>query len=195
MLDRDLPELYRSETKFINRAVNRYPQRFPDSFVFDLTKNEWESLRFQIGTLKSKGTRGELRKYLLRVFTEQRVAMVSAVLNTETTSSISIQVMQAFASMRKLLLQNASVSQPLDQLELNLVQTEEKIERILKALEASQHEPEKGIFFGASAHHEVSPEESKVSNIILPDLVVDFQGYRINTPEVWESNWKSNYGD
>ncbi len=54
MLDSDLAVLYGTETKFINRSVNRNPQRFPDSFVFELTQNEWESLRFQIGTLKNR---------------------------------------------------------------------------------------------------------------------------------------------
>lgn len=147
MLDSDLAVLYGTETKFINRAVNRNPQRFPDSFVFELTQNEWESLRFQIGTLKIKGARGQHRKYLPKVFSEQGVAMLSSVLNTETAISVSIQIMQAFISMRKFLLQNASVFQRLDSLELKQLQTDGKIDRIFKALEAGQPAPDKGIFF------------------------------------------------
>jgi len=147
MLDSDLAVLYGTETKFINRAVNRNPQRFPDSFVFELTQNEWESLRFQIGTLKIKGAKGQHRKYLPKVFSEQGVAMLSSVLNTETAISVSIQIMQAFISMRKFLLQNASVFQRLDSLELKQLQTDGKIDRIFKALEAGQPAPDKGIFF------------------------------------------------
>jgi phage regulator Rha-like protein len=143
MLDSDLAELYLSETKFINRAVKRNQARFPQTFVFHLSEKEWDNLKFQIGTSSLHGG----RRTLPFVFTEQGVAMLSAVLNTETAISVSIQIMQAFVSMRKFLLQNASVFQRLDHLELKQAQTEEKIERIFQALEAGQPEPDKGIFF------------------------------------------------
>lgn len=147
MLDSDLANLYGTETKFINRAVKRNPQRFPESFVFQLSEKEWESLRFQLGTLKTNLGRGEHRKYLPKMFTEQGVAMLSSVLNTETAIQVSIQIMQAFVSMRKFLFQNASVFQRLDQLEIKQLQSEEKMDQIFKALEARYPEPEKGIFF------------------------------------------------
>jgi hypothetical protein len=143
MLDSDLAELYRSETKIINRAVKRNQARFPQTFVFQLSEKEWNNLRFQLGTSSLHGG----RRTLPFVFTEQGIAMLSAVLNTETAISVSIKIMQAFVSMRKFLLQNASVFQRLDQLELKQVQSEEKIERIFKALESGQPEPDKGIFF------------------------------------------------
>jgi len=158
MLDSDLASLYGSETKFINRAVKRNPLRFPESFVFQLKQKEWDDLRFHFGTLEKdddlrfqtdalKTGRGRHRKYLPYVFTEQGVAMLSSVLNTEIAILASIRIMQAFVNMRKFLLNNASVFQRLDQLELRQLKSDEKLERIFKALEAGQPKPDKGIFF------------------------------------------------
>ena len=98
MLDSDLAELYGTETKFVNRAVNRNLHRFPTDFAFKLSKEEFESLRFQIGT--SKNPRGG-RRYLPFVFTEQGVSMLSAVLNTTIAINISIQIIRAFVELRK----------------------------------------------------------------------------------------------
>jgi hypothetical protein len=147
MLDSDLAEIYRTETKYINRAVNRNPSRFPIAFAFQLETQEWDSLRCQNGTLNTKSGRGHHRKYLPWVFTEQGVAMLSSVLNTETAIEASIQIMQAFVSMRKFLLNNASVFQRLEQIEIKQLKTDQKLEQIFKALEAGQPKPDKGIFF------------------------------------------------
>jgi TfoX/Sxy family transcriptional regulator of competence genes len=147
MLDSDLAVLYQTETKFINRAVKRNPLRFPETFAFQLNHEEWEALRFQIGTLNDQSGRGQHRKYLPWVFTEQGVAMLSAVLNSERAISTSVQIMQAFVAMRKFLLNNASVFQRLDQVELKQLKTDEKVEQIFKALEAGKIEPSQGIFF------------------------------------------------
>ena len=75
MIDEDLADLYGIETKYLNRAVKRNPERFPKAFMFQLTKEEYEALRFQIGTLKTG--RGQHRKYLPFAFTEQGVAMLT----------------------------------------------------------------------------------------------------------------------
>ena len=147
MLDSDLAKLYQTETKYINRAVSRNPERFPDSFAFQLSEKEWESLRFQIGTLNDKAGRGQHRKYMPWVFTEQGVSMLSAVVNTEIAIQVSIQIIQAFVAMRKFLIGNASVFQKLDQLEIKQLRTDEKIERIFNLLESGQTEPKQGIFF------------------------------------------------
>jgi N-acyl-D-aspartate/D-glutamate deacylase len=147
MLDSELAKLYNTETKFINRAVKRNPMRFPESFAFQLCEQEWEGLRFQNGTLNDKVGRGQHRKYLPWVFTEQGVAMLSAVLNTERAIIASIQIIQAFVAMRNFLLNNASVFQRLDQVELKQLKTDEKLEQIFKALEAGKPEPTQGIFF------------------------------------------------
>jgi hypothetical protein len=89
MLDSDLADMYQTETKYINRAVNRNPNRFPSTFAFQLTQEEWNTLRFQIGTLNENVGRGQHRKYLPTVFSEQGVAMLSAVLNTDIAIQVS----------------------------------------------------------------------------------------------------------
>ncbi len=160
MLDSDLAELYQVETRAINQAVKRNIDRFPEDFRFQMTLEEVGNLSPPVLTLddrpssrsqnvilkKENLSRGKNIKYLPYVFTEQGVAMLSTVLRSEIAIQVSIQIMQAFVSMRKFLLQNASVFQRLDQLELKQVQTDDKIERIFKALEAGQPEPDKGIF-------------------------------------------------
>lgn len=143
MLDSDLAVLYQTETKFINRAIKRNPQRFPEAFMLQLIEKEWTDLKYQFGTSNEHGS----RRTLPFVFTEQGVAMLSAVLNTERAITASIQIMQAFVAMRNFLLNNASVFQRLDQVELKQLKTDEKLDQIFKALEAGKPEPSQGIFF------------------------------------------------
>ena len=116
MIDRDLAELYGVETKRITEAVKRNIERFPEEFRFQLTKEEYnflrsqsvtlknedELLRSQIATLKteSEDQRGKHAKYLPYVFTEQGVAMLSAVLHSETAIQVSIRLMDAFVQLR-----------------------------------------------------------------------------------------------
>ena len=97
IFDEDLAVLYQTETKQINRAVQRNKGRFPCDFAFQLTKEEWDSLRFQSGTSKS-GSGG--RRYYPFVFTEQGVAMLSAVLRTEITLKVSIAIIRAFVDLK-----------------------------------------------------------------------------------------------
>ena len=117
MIDRDLAELYGVETKVINQAVKRNIERFPEAFRFQLTKEEYEFLKSQIVTSKNENellrsqfatskteesiseTRGG-RQYLPYVFTEQGVAMLSAVLHSETAIQVSIRIMDAFVQLR-----------------------------------------------------------------------------------------------
>jgi len=158
MLDAHLAELYNVETKRLNEQVKRNSERFPESFMFQLTKQEWDFLqsqnaattsgsvlRSQNATLENK--RGRHSKYLPYVFTEQGVAMLSAVLRSDIAVQVSIQIMQAFVNMRKFLLNNASVFQRLERIELKQIQTDEKFEKIFKALESGQTKPDMGIFF------------------------------------------------
>ncbi|MFZ4547585.1 MAG: ORF6N domain-containing protein [Bacteroidales bacterium] len=170
MIDSHLAELYDVETKQINRVVKRNADRFPEKFMFQLTEIEWDSLRSQIGTLKdnailryqigttiddatlkyqigtSKGERGG-RRYLPYVFTEQGVAMLSAVLRSETAMKVSIQIMDVFVEMRKLILGNAALYQRLDKIEVKQIETDQKFEQVFKALESRNQQPETGIFF------------------------------------------------
>jgi len=114
MLDRDLALLYEVETKVLNRAVKRNLQRFPLDFMFQLTAEEADFLRCQIGT-SNEGRGG--RRYRPYVFTEQGVAMLSSVLNSERAILVNIEIMRAFVKLRQMLASNAELSRRLDELE------------------------------------------------------------------------------
>jgi len=145
MLDSDLAKFYQTETKYVNRAVKRNPDRFPEGFVFQLTKTEEESLRFQFGTLKTG--RGQHRKFLPYVFTEPGVAMLSAVLQTTVSVSISVHIIQAFVAMRHFLSENAQLFKKVGVLETKLLETDNKVEKVLSALESKKIQPKQGVFF------------------------------------------------
>ena len=104
MLDSDLARLYEcaNGTKDINKAVKRNIERFPESFIFKLTNEEYDNLRFQSGTSKERGG----RRYNPYVFTEQGVAMLSSVLHSEIAIKMSIQIINAFVTMRKYISNN-----------------------------------------------------------------------------------------
>lgn len=114
MLDRDLALLYGVETKILNRAVKRNLKRFPLDFMFQLTEDEAETLRCQIGT-SNKGRGG--RRYLPYVFTEQGVAMLSTVLNSDRAITVNIEIMRAFVKLRQLLASNTELARRLEELE------------------------------------------------------------------------------
>lgn len=99
MLDKDLAELYQVATGNLNKAVKRNLKRFPSDFMFQLTTEEWESLRFQIGSLDKR--KGKIPKYLPYAFTEQGIAMLSGVLNSDTAIEININIMRAFVAVRR----------------------------------------------------------------------------------------------
>lgn len=115
MLDSDLAELYEVPPKRLNEQVRRNINRFPEDFMFQLTENEYESLRSQIATLE-KG-RGKHRKYLPLVFTEQGVAMLSSVLHSERAVQVNIAIMRAFVNLRELLETHKDLAKKLNQLE------------------------------------------------------------------------------
>ena len=175
MLDSDLATLYQTETKFINRAVKRNPERFPSDFVFILTEKEWQDLRFQNGTLKEISGRGKHRKYLPLVFTEQGVAMLSAVLQTEIAVRVSIQIIQAFVAMRKSISHLQGLLQRIDGIEWKQLQTDKTLEKILLALEKDLPKKQ-GVFFEGQlfdAHVFVSEiiKKAKRSIIIIDNYV------------------------
>ncbi len=107
MVDSDLADLYQVETKILNKAVKRNLNRFPTDFMFQLTDNEQTALRFQIGT-SSEGPGG--RRYRPYVFTEQRVAMLSSVLNSKRAIEVNIAIMRAFVKLRDLFESNEQLN-------------------------------------------------------------------------------------
>lgn len=112
MLDFHLADLYEIETKILKQAVRRNPNRFPPDFMFELTQNEFESLRSQIVTSK----RGGLR-YMPFAFTEQGVAMLSSVLNSEKAIAINIAVMRTFVSLRQFALNYKDLNDKITEIE------------------------------------------------------------------------------
>ena len=102
MIDRDLAELYGVETKYLKRQVRRNESRFPDDFMFQLNDNELKEWRSQFVTSNSSDKMG--LRYAPYVFTEQGVAQLSSVLNSERAIAVNIQIIRLFTKMRKLLL-------------------------------------------------------------------------------------------
>lgn len=143
MVDRDLAELYGVETKRLNEAVKRNIERFPDKFRFQLTDDEKLKLvadcdRFKL--LKHSSSNPF-------VFTEQGIAMISAVLRSETAIEVSIRIMEAFVAMRKYLVANAQLFQRIDRLEMSQLEANHKLDVIFKQLEDKAIKDNQGIFF------------------------------------------------
>jgi phage regulator Rha-like protein len=188
MLDSDLAELYGVEVKRLNEQVKRNIDRFPEKFCFQLSEEEFnnssingannytEALRSQIATLNNR--RGQHRKYLPFAFTEQGVAMLSAVLRSETAVKMSIQIIDAFVAMRRFIASNAQVFQRIATLEVKQVETDKKIDKVLNAIESKDVHPKQGIFFNGQifdAYRFVSDlfRTAKESIVIIDNYIDD----------------------
>ena len=153
MLDRDLAVLYGVLTKYLNKQVNRNIARFPEDFMFRLTREEWEnlrsqnaisSLRFQIGTLNeaqnnkdvrsqmASTKRGQHIKYLPYAFTEHGILMLSSVLNSQRAIDVNIQIMRTFSRLRQLIANNKELSGKLDQLEKRVLKHDGNIRELVR---------------------------------------------------------------
>ncbi len=113
MLDRDLAELYGVETKQLKRAVKRNQSRFPDDFMFILSRQEYKTLRCQFGTL----TQGAHSKYLPWAFTEHGILMLSSVLNSERAIAVNIHIMRVFSRLREIMIRHKDLEGRIDELE------------------------------------------------------------------------------
>ena len=138
MLDRDLAELYGVETKYLKRQVRRNDQRFPEDFMFEMTKEELEDWRSQFGTSNSE--RMGLR-YAPMVFTEQGVAMLSGVLNSDRAIAVNIQIMRIFTRMREMLLSSKELLLKMERIEQELYAQGEDIETIYAYIKKLIEEP------------------------------------------------------
>lgn len=175
MLDSDLASLYQVETKNLNKAVKRNIERFPVSFCFQLTEEEVQNLRFQIGT--SSVSYGG-RRYLPYVFTEQGIAMASAILRSDIAVKVSVEIMEAFVEMRRMLISNASLFHRLDKIELKQLEADQKFEDIFKALESDKLHTEKGIFYDGQIFDAYTficdiIRSAKISIILIDNYVDD----------------------
>ena len=139
MLDRDLAELYEVETSQLKRAVRRNIYRFPEDFLFELSKEEYENLRCQFGTLRW----GEHSKYLPFAFTENGVAMLSSILNSKRAILVNIQIMRAFVRIRNLVADNADLRKAIEYMEKRLDVHDQQIKIAFAALKSIlQPEPQ-----------------------------------------------------
>ena len=130
MLDFDLAELYGSETKRLKEAVRRNLKRFPSDFMFELTKEEFESLRSQIASSNKRGG----TRYMPFAFTEQGVAMLSSVLNSESAIEINISIMRAFVTVRQYLSSLNSTTKEIEELKQRMKMLEEGNEDTIAAV-------------------------------------------------------------
>lgn len=181
MLDSHLAVLYDVETKRINEQVKRNIKRFPSSFMFQLSASEWDNLQSQIATtvfdddLRSQFATTK-RRTLPYVFTEQGVAMLSAVINSETAISASIHIMNAFVKMRHLLIENSLINHRINHLEVKQKETDSKFEQVFKALESNAI-PTQGLFFDGQVFdaYELASKiiRSAQQSIVLIDNYID----------------------
>ena len=148
MLDRDLAELYGVETKVFNQAVKRNIERFPNDFMFQLSKEEFENWRSQFVT--SNADKMGLRRAPY-AFSEQGVSMLSAILKSDVAVSISIKIIRAFVEMRKTIGSNSLLFSKMEALEKRQIsyelKTDVRIETILNAMEEKSFIPSEGIFY------------------------------------------------
>ncbi len=137
MLDRDLAEMYGVETRALNQAVKRNGKRFPGDFMFQLTKRELENLKSQIVTSSWGGS----RKPPL-AFTEQGVAMLSSVLNSETAIEVNIRVIRVFTRIREAILTHKDILLKVEQMEKKMTKHDDEIQMIFEALKELLNPPQ-----------------------------------------------------
>ena len=173
MIDRDLAEMYQVETKVLNQAVKRNSERFPIQFRFQLTENEKTELvticdRFD--SLKHSSSNP-------KVFTEQGVAMLSAVLRSKIAVQISIQIINAFVEMRKFIANHYGLLQRMEGIERKQIETDQKFEQVFKALESKNAIPNQGVFFDGQVFdaYELASKiiRSAKNSIVLIDNYID----------------------
>lgn len=181
MIDRDLAILYQVETKYLNRQRSRNADRFPDDFCFQLTKEEYEFLRCQNVTSKKESGSGG-RRYMPYVFTEQGIAMLSAVLKSDVAVEVSIKIMNSFVEMRNFLLSNKEMFSRLDRVELKQLETDKKLEEVFNYI-ASNTEVKQNIFFDGQIYDAfsfiVGLIQKAKKEIILIDNYVDINTLNI----------------
>jgi phage regulator Rha-like protein len=139
MLDSDLAQLYQVQTKNLNKAVKRNLDRFPEDFMFRITPEEIESLRFQIGT--SNTSQGG-RRYLPYVFSEHGVAMLSSVLNSKRAVQVNIVIVRTFIKLREVLSTHKDLARRIDDLDLKYQEHDQELKVVFDAIRKLISTPE-----------------------------------------------------
>ena len=173
MIDRDLAEMYQVETKVLNQAVKRNSERFPIQFRFQLTENE----KIELVTICDRFDSLKHSSSNPNVFTEQGVAMLSAVLRSKIAVQISIQIINAFVEMRKFIANHYGLLQRMEGIERKQIETDQKFEQVFKALESKNAIPNQGVFFDGQVFdaYELASKiirSAKIS-IVLIDNYID----------------------
>lgn len=150
MIDCDLAVLCQVNTKWLNEQVARNRNRFPEKFMFQITEDEYDNLRSQFATSSDGGKHGG-RRYMPYVFTEQGIAMLSAVLKSDVAVEVSIRIMDSFVAMRKFLISNYEIFSRLDRIELKQLETDQKLEQVFNYI-ATQTEVKQHIFFNGQIY-------------------------------------------
>lgn len=173
MIDRDLADMYQVETKVLNQAVKRNIERFPQQFRFQLTDNEKLQLVTNCDRFDSL-KHSSVNPY---AFTEQGVAMLSAVLRSDVAVKVSIQIINAFVEMRKLIANHSGLLQRMDGIERKQLEADQKFEKVFKALESKDIIPTQGVFFDGQVFdaYELASKiiRSAKKNIVLIDNYIN----------------------
>ena len=182
MLDSDLAALYQVETKRLNEAARRNHLRFPEHFRFQLTKQEFNILRSQFATSSLDGVNSDYggRRYIPYVFTEQGIAMLSAVLRSDTAIQVSIRIMETFVEMRRFFANNSFLFEQIANVELKLLEysnkTDTKLDEIFEYINDHKEQNQK-IFFDGQIYDAFSVIASLIqkanTSIILIDGYID----------------------
>ena len=179
MIDRDIAELYGVETKRLNEQVKRNIERFPEEFTFQITREEFESVKSQFATSRNNmfvGQEGGTRK-LPYVFTEHGITMLASVLRSESAVNASIQIVKAFVAMRKFFLSNAQIFQRLDSLEIHRIESDKRIDELFTRMDRYKIDDTQGIFFQGQIFDAYAKFQNFISQaqkeIILIDNYVD----------------------
>ena len=136
MVDSDLATLYQVTTKRLNEQVRRNKNRFPSEFMFRLTAEEYEYLRSHFATSSEDNAHGG-RRYMPYVFTEQGIAMLSAVLKSDIAVEVSVKIMNSFVEMRRFLISNQELFSRLDRIEIKQLETDRKLEEVFNYMAAN----------------------------------------------------------
>ena len=181
MVDSDLATLYQVTTKRLNEQVRRNKNRFPSEFMFRLTSEEYNHLRSQNATSSEDNAHGG-RRYMPYVFTEQGIAMLSAVLKSDIAVEVSVKIMNSFVEMRNFLFSNREMFARLDRVELKQLETDKKLEEVFDYIGANT-EVKQNIFFKGQIYDAfsfiVGLMEKAKKEIILIDNYVDVNALNI----------------
>lgn len=172
MIDSDLAMIYEVETKYLKRSVRANIRRFPEDFMFELTREEFDDLRCKKCTSNTRGG----SRYLPFAFTQAGIGMLSGVLNSDISIDANIRIMRGFVTMRQIINNNMQLFQRITKIEHHQIETDQRIEEIFKKIDSNQPIQE-GIFFDGQvfdAYHFVSDLIRKAQkSIVLIDNYID----------------------